>query len=388
MAKLPEMNQFDKTLKEAEKAFEAQGKLKPSGHALGAGEIGKECRRELFYKFRTVDKKDFDAKTLFIFESGHRAEDVVAEKLRLLPYIELYTVDPERVEDPNAHNKQIGIQAHLGHFKAYLDGMIKGIVEAPQTWHTWENKCVEKDKFEKFKQLRDKYGNKNTVENWNYVYHCQTVIGMYLMKQTRCFFTVSLPGVRDWTSCRVAEDKKLGESLFQKAHGVIFDNFNIPAKFSQNPESYGCKYCDYNDICHHGKIPLVHCKTCRYIKCTQNGQWQCMKTDKIISKHELLLNNCDNHIFNHVFLPDDFTFLEHEKSCMVFKTAGKMIIANCDKIGFPENRNVDEILTSNDLFEKIKNWKSLSKDFVQKVVDTFNGNIVSENEYKSGIKGL
>ena len=105
---------------------------------VGGSVIGQDCERALWYSFRWALENVFDAVTLCRFADGHASEAIVAERLRAIPGLRLWT----EAEDGN----QYGYQDLGGHLRMHLDGVIKGLVQAPKTPHAWEHKCVNERK--------------------------------------------------------------------------------------------------------------------------------------------------------------------------------------------------------------------------------------------------
>lgn len=374
MAKLPDKPLYDLTLTEVDKAIIAKAKLRRPSNSIGMSSIGKECWREIFYSFRNSENRTQNIKGTRAAEDGNIQEDVMAERLRMLPYIELITEDPDNL------GEQINVNALLGHFKGFLDGMIHGILEAPKTWHVWEHKCkkeVGPGGFNKLVKLRDELGEKNALKEWNIEYYAQAQMYMHLIPATRHYMTVSTPGGRDHISIRTDYDKKYAESCVEKAKSIIFDKWNIPNKIQENPDSYICRFCDYKEICHSGLIPLSHCKTCRYSKPVKDQQWLCELKEEIVPRERLLLTNCSEHIYNQALIPE-LKFIEHKDDYATYKTNDGLIIANCCANGMPDDFNIDTFYTSKELREKIQNVRNLNKSIID-VQKTFDGEIDEKN---------
>ncbi|TNC93526.1 MAG: hypothetical protein FD119_3955 [Stygiobacter sp.] len=98
--------------------------------------IGRECLRQIQYDYLAVPKddgRDFEPKTLRIFEAGHRGEDVVAAWLRAAGF-DLRT---ERRD-----GRQFGFSVLNGRFKGHIDGCLIGgpvVLDYPALW---ENKAL------------------------------------------------------------------------------------------------------------------------------------------------------------------------------------------------------------------------------------------------------
>jgi hypothetical protein len=146
MAKL-DIPIFDRTLLEIDKALEEKKAKENPRHYMGMSQIGEECWRKLYYGFRNAEYKAWGASSIKATEDGFAQEIVMAERLRMLPYIELHTLDEKT-------GNQIAFSLLLDHFRGHCDGIIKGIIESPQTWHIWEHKSVNADKFAKLLKLR------------------------------------------------------------------------------------------------------------------------------------------------------------------------------------------------------------------------------------------
>ena len=98
--------------------------------------IGRECLRQIQYDYLAVPKdegRDFEPKTLRIFEAGHRGEDVVAAWLRAAGF-DLRT---ERRD-----GRQFGFSALNGRFKGHIDGCLVGGPVAMAYPALWENKAL------------------------------------------------------------------------------------------------------------------------------------------------------------------------------------------------------------------------------------------------------
>ncbi len=99
---------------------------------LGGSQIGESCERRLWYSFRWVFPEEFEGRILRLFETGHREEARVIAELRAIG-CEVLTEDPKT-------GKQYRYSHLGGHFSGGLDGVIKGLPDAPKTWHLGEIK--------------------------------------------------------------------------------------------------------------------------------------------------------------------------------------------------------------------------------------------------------
>jgi len=389
---------FDQTLHEVDKKIEEKKALEKPRHYLGMSQIGEECWRKLFYSFRNAEKRKQEAWLIKTAHDGYLQEDLMAYRLRMLPNIELVTNNSNTVNNilgldivsRETDRDQIGFKLLLDHFNGHIDGMIKGLVEAPQTWHVWENKTNEK-KFNNLIKIRAEKGEKEALKEWNLTYYLQAQIYMHVTETTRHYLTVCAPGGRQYISIRTEYNRKQAESIIEKAKSIIFDNWSLPAKLSESREFWKCKFCEFQGICHDKDIPQIHCKTCRYREPVQNGENKCLRKDEII-KEEILNIGCNQHIFNPALIQAEL--IEHQQDCCLYKQ-GDIFFANCSVSGMPDlhmDKDI-EIYSSVDLREKIKSVDNIISSVV-KVQKAFNGtikNIKKEkawNTINSELKGL
>jgi len=210
---------------------------------IGFGVIGEPCSRKIWYNINIEEPEIFKAETLRIFRDGHRAEAYMAEDLRRIKGIELYT------HDPNRGGKQYKLDDLDGRFTGRLDGVIKGIIQAPKTFHTWEHKNVKDEKFDKLEKLKLKFGEKQALQNWNIIYYAQVQSNMKYSQLDRSYMTVSTPGLRRVTSVRTDFNKPYADALTDKARRII-ESKEPMTRISDNKESFDCKFCRWKDICH------------------------------------------------------------------------------------------------------------------------------------------
>lgn len=237
----------DPTLEAMKKAVEESynGERKRRSY-IGASAIGHECSRKIWFSINhdwleqhyKIIYKPISFKNMAAIEDGHRTEDIVAGWLRKVPQVTLYTHKDD--------GSQFGFD--WGFMRGHYDGVITGLLQAPQTPHIWENKCVNDKKFNDLKKLISQYGEKNALKEWDYQYYAQAVVYMYAEDLPRHYMTVASSGGRDIVSVRTNEDKKTAEALIEKAKRI--------KKATQPPEKIGgkdyfvCKWCEFYDVCY------------------------------------------------------------------------------------------------------------------------------------------
>lgn len=390
MAKL-NIPEYDRTLLEVNKKLEQKKALEKPRHYLGMSQIGHECWRKLFYGFRNASVKIWEAPGIKATEDGFLQEDVMALRLRMLSYIELVTNASNTVDNilgkdltgrsEDDKKDQIGFMLLLDHFRGHVDGMIRGILEAPQTWHVWENKACNETKFNKLAKLRKDKGEKNALQEWDIEYFMQAQLYMHCANVERHYLTVCLPGGRDYISVRTEYNRKIAENAIAKARAIIFDNWQLPARMSEKREYFQCKWCEHQGICHDKDFPLVHCKTCRYREPVKNGENMCLLKEEIIPENMLHMG-CENHIYNPALIQAEL--IEHQQDCCLYHIPERNIyFANCIINGIP---NLDSgkdihIYTSIELRENIKSVDNITSEVVT-LQKEFNGKVYNPKQEK------
>jgi hypothetical protein len=361
-----------KVLLEIDKAMELKNKLEKSRNYLGASAIGEPCWRKLFYSFRGACKREISAKGLRAIEDGFLQEKVMADRLRMIPSVELYTDDGD--------GNQIGFEMLGGFLRGHIDGMLLNPFDGSKTeFEIWEHKSVNIEKFNKLVGLIEKLGEKSALAEWDELYHSQGILYMDAFNKKRHTLTVTTPGGRDYTMCRTEASVTKANMLKDKAQVIIFENFSIPPKISEKREFYLCNFCDYKGICHDCDIPDVSCKTCRYRDADmQTGKFKCLATDTIIE--DTLLNvGCAKHIFNPTLI-SGVKLLEHQSDGCLYQVEGKdYVFANTNLTGFPDVKGkIDGIFTSKQLREDIKNIH----DITNTVLNAFKGTMIEPEKAK------
>lgn len=117
-------------------ALIARDRAQPPRHYVSTSGLGRECMRQIQYDYLAVPKdegREFEPKTLRIFEAGHRGEDIVAAWLRAAGF-DLRT---ERQD-----GRQFGFSSLDGRFRGHIDGCLVGGPVAMQFPALWENKAL------------------------------------------------------------------------------------------------------------------------------------------------------------------------------------------------------------------------------------------------------
>jgi hypothetical protein len=295
MASLEEYLNNELTLDAVSCAMIAEQKMRNRNY-LGMSEIGEDCWRMLWYRFRHTAIEPLTLNSILAIDDGYRQEDIMADRLRKIPFVKLDTL----AEDGH----QFGYRFLGGHFAGHMDGKIIGILEAPKTMHVWENKAVNEKKFKELKNLIMEHGEKQALEKWDSVYYAQAQIYMHAADLTRHYLTVQSPGGRAYTSCRTEVNQKIGISLIAKAENIIKAD-RPPQRMSDNRSFYKCNWCRMKEVCFDMKVPQVCCRTCAFSEPNTNDKtmsaaWKCHKKNYDFTGTG---TTCEHHLFLNTMVP-------------------------------------------------------------------------------------
>ena len=284
----------DPTLAEADRVLAETENAKPPRPYLGMSGIGEECERKLWYGFRWVLPVEFDANAHKRFLDGHRTEDLILQRLRRVPGIEVHTIDPET-------GYQFGVSDLGGHFKGHLDAAICGLIQAPKTWHVGEVKASEK--IDDLRKVIAKLGEKNALREWNFTYYVQGVLYMHYTGMERHYLVCSSPGGRDWVSVRTNADPEEALRQRAKAERIVFSQHPLE-RLSDKPDFYKCRWCSFAEHCHGEAFPRSNCRTCLHSTPLPDGTWGCDRWNKTLSVEDQR-KGCPAHLFIPALIPGE-----------------------------------------------------------------------------------
>jgi hypothetical protein len=232
---------------------------------LGASQIGKSCERALWYDFRWTTPSRFPGRILRLFETGQLEEARLVKDLRRIGATVL-EADPET-------GRQWRVEAHGGHFGGSLDAVALGLLEAPKTWHVVEFKT---HGLKSFRDLVAKGVADAKPQHW-----AQMQIYMHLTGLTRAMYVAVCKDTDDLHIERVRADGDAAERLLAKAGRVIHAP-RPPARISEDPAWFECRFCDHHDLCHGEAAAASNCRSCLHSTPVEGG-WHCVRNDWMLS---------------------------------------------------------------------------------------------------------
>ncbi len=271
--------------------YAAYKKAGDTGHmsqTIGAGIIGHECSRYLWYVFRQCCKPEFEGRMYRLFETGNLEEPRFVKNLRTIGCT-VHDVDPQRASE---RTQQYKITALGGHVKGYLDSVIYGLPEAPKTWHVGEFKTHNAKSFRKLV--------KEGVEKSKPLHFCQMQIGMRLTGMKRALYLARNKDTDELYSERVKYHEECAKALIERAERII-TAMSPPDRCANRRDHYKCKWCDANKICWGGEdskpvlpIPVLSCRQCCHATpvIDEEGGWECNRIMEPCPSNEL----CEHHL--------------------------------------------------------------------------------------------
>lgn len=240
---------------------------------LGISEIGKNCSRQMFYKFRWMFIEEFNGRMRRLFQYGHDSE------ARYINYLEGIGCKVYRFD---TNGKQFRVSGVMGHYGGSCDGVvitpwypnIPFICEFKshnyKSFSNYLDKKVQKAKPQHFDQMCG-YGEKMQIE-----------YGLYF-PENKNDSDIQVEVIKlDWQRAKQLE---------LKAQDIILAK-EPPAKISDNPAFIDCRLCAAKGICHNGEIPLKNCRSCKNSSPIQDAQWQCNLCSMIIPS-EVIKIGCE-----------------------------------------------------------------------------------------------
>ena len=260
---------------------------------LGASVIGDDCARKLWFGFRWAKKELFDGRMLRLFERGQ------LEEPRFVAFLEA-TGATVQDKDPST-GKQWRISDVDGHFGGSTDGVAVNLPQLPLGLEcVLEMKTHSDDSFTKLAgKLVSKWPRrvrkdppglrvaqpKHFIQLQTYMRKLKITVGLYL--------AVNKDSDEIYAEF-VALEPEVGDRAIERAARIIH-SAEAPARISNSPGWFACKFCSFAGICHQRDTPEVNCRTCAHSTPGPEGTWVCARGN---SDAVALQRGCPHHLFN------------------------------------------------------------------------------------------
>ena len=208
---------------------------------LGGSRIGEPCARKLVFEFThtTLDAgKEFDGRTLRIFDAGHQFEALTIAWLRAAGF---------DLRTHRSDGEQFGFVTANGRIKGHIDGVI---VDGPDIGLAWpvlfEHKALNA------RSWADVV--KHGVQRSKPIYYAQLQIYMAYMDLGAALFTALNKDTQELHHEIVAFDARAAQAMSDKAVDVIraAESGHLPPRIAASPDFYLCRWCAYAQRCWDG----------------------------------------------------------------------------------------------------------------------------------------
>lgn len=253
---------------------------KPQQHRphMGASLIGHACDRYIWSTWRWVLKPEFAGRILRLFSTGQREEPRLIEELTGIGAT-VWERDP-------ATGDQWRVSAHHGHFGGSLDGVAKGLPEAPKTAAVLEFKT---HSAKSFADLLAKRVHESKPQHWK-----QMQVYMGLMELERALYLAVNKDDDTVYSEWVHFDREEFDRLLARAKKLI-DMTYPPDRISTDPAHWQCKGCTFYRHCHQGVAAEVNCRTCCHATPVEKAAWHCAVHNDAVPL-DFQRTGCDSHL--------------------------------------------------------------------------------------------
>lgn len=252
---------------------------------MGASLIGHECERHIWLSWRWAIKPSFPGRVLRMFSTGVREESRLVEELRGIGATVWET-------DPNTGG-QWRVSAVRGHFGGSLDGVAQGLPEAPKTPAVLEFKT---HNHKSFTQVIEQRVRKAKPQHYD-----QMQIYMGLMELDRALYMAVDKDTDDVYCEWVHFDGERFEQLMAKAERLV-NAAEPPARISEDPTFFICKWCNFHSLCHGGSAAEANCRTCCHATPGENATWRCEHHGTELQEHKQR-TGCEQHLMIPALVP-------------------------------------------------------------------------------------
>lgn len=213
---------------------------RPRSVTLRCSGIGEKCDRRLWYALRWAHpEEDFEPRTRRIFANGNDREERMVEFLT--------------AAGMTVSGRQSRVTLAGGALTGSIDGIVENVPEAPKTPHLLEIKTMKASRYEAWWR--------KGVEATDPKYYAQMQCYMMGLGLTRALFLVENQDTREIECQRVEFDPAY--ALMTEARAArIFHADKPPARISDDPKWFECRFCPAFAVCHESAWPLRNCRTC------------------------------------------------------------------------------------------------------------------------------
>ena len=281
------------TLIQLDKAMQAKADAEVSRGHMGLSSICDEDMRMTWLRFRWSLPDDLTPRTRRIFRLGNIIEDEVIALLRAIPGVELLDRDPKTGE-------QLRFSEYGDHVGGSMDGVIKGIPEAPLTWHVFECKSAKQSQFTALMKA-------GSIKAWSPTYHGQAQNYMGASSLERALFAVYNKDTSEIYFERIKRIPGFWENT-QITAGDLLSLQGPPMSCYTNRDFYKIKKFKsekYQRVYWGDELPSPNCRNCKHAEIRMDGDaaWGCTRWQKDRLTLVEQKSGCDLHLYMPALMP-------------------------------------------------------------------------------------
>jgi hypothetical protein len=265
---------------------------------ISVGEIGNPCDRALFYNFRWASRPEaISGRTLSIFRTGDRWEEVLVDDLERIG-VEVW-------------GQQDRIRLVGGHVRGKCDGKAIGVPESPKTEHLCEFKSSNDKGFAEIVKKGCKAAKP--------LHYGQVQVGMHAFGLTRALYLVVNKNDDARYAERIEYDADYCLRILARAERIINAN-EPPARISEDPEWFECRFCRHYAVCHERAWPRVSCRSCLHATPEMGGDahWSCARWAKPLGANEQKAG-CPAHLHLPGLVPGELVDSDDEAETVTYR---------------------------------------------------------------------
>lgn len=201
---------------------------------LGLSQAGHRCPRLLWYRHRGIPETPPEGRVLRLFALGDAIERIVIGDL-CMAGCQVYHQQRQVEFKMDLH--PVGEVRLVGH----IDGIVKGLKEAPETPHLLECKSANRKKFDELVKLSD-------YRAWNEVYWWQVQFYMLGLKLKRAAVFVYCKDDSRLYMERIRADYEAAGDRLSWVFVEIASSVE-PERVCPRADNFEAKWCPYHDRC-------------------------------------------------------------------------------------------------------------------------------------------
>lgn len=293
--------------------------------------LGTECDRALWLMLHWAPAPEtFSGQMLRLFETGHHQEARLIEDLRLAG-LEVYDVDPDT-------GKQFLARALAGHVRGKLDGLAKGVPEAPTKWHVVEAKSHGEKSWKDLEKAQ-------SVKVGKFDHWVQMQVYMHIRAIDRALY-VAVRKATDHLYCeRVEYDAEFCARLFARLERILRAD-TPPDRLCTKRDDFRGKFCKAAAVCWQESFARLNCRTCLHSAPDFSGDaaWSCARWTKPISADEQRAA-CPAHLFVPDLVPGEMGEVDHDAETISYTLSdGRVWVDGRDRAEEPAAiQGVDDV---------------------------------------------